>query len=164
MRFELNSWARRQSRTSYRVGTGWPADLSSNTAQHTCGLTKTGHGDSFQPTSAKLHPSRCASPRFAIPIVVLALAYMVVGARFVLGLVALLLLAPILAAVMIATLLLLGVEPHLVFLPGFVIKSRLEAFGFHVPNQVGVISTVVIWWAIIVSVWLALRRLWRRAA
>jgi hypothetical protein len=88
---------------------------------------------------------------------------MVVGARPALGLVALLVLAPILAAVMIGTLLLLGVDPHLVFLPGFVVKARLEAFGFHVPNRVGVLSTVVFCWAIIVSVWLALRRLWRGA-
>jgi hypothetical protein len=49
----------------------------------------------------------------------------------------------------------------LVFLPGFAVKSSLESFGFHVPNPVGVLSTVVLWWAIIVSVWLALRRLWR---
>jgi hypothetical protein len=81
--------------------------------------------------------------------------------RPVLGLVALLVLAPILAAVLICTLLLLGVEPHLVFLPGFFIKSRLEAFGFHVPNAVGVLTTGILWWAIVVSVWLALRRLRR---
>ena len=86
---------------------------------------------------------------------------MVVGARAALGLVALLLLAPVLAAVIIGTLLLLGVDPHLVFLPGFAVKSGLESFGFHVPNRVGVLSTVVLWWAIVVSVWLALRRLWR---
>ena len=34
-----------------------------------------------------------------------------------------------------------------------------EALGFHVANPVGVVSTFVLWWAIIVSVWLALRRL-----
>ena len=90
---------------------------------------------------------------------VVALACMVVGGRPALRLVALLLLAPVLAVVIIATLLLLGVEPHLVFLPGFVVKSRLEAFGFHVPNAVGVLTTVVVWWTIVVSVWLALRRL-----
>lgn len=86
-----------------------------------------------------------------------------VGSRAVLRAIALLLVAPIGAAVIIGTQLLLGVDPHLVFLPGFVVKSRLEAFGFHVANRVGVLSTVVLWWGIIVSVWLALRRLWRSA-
>jgi hypothetical protein len=79
----------------------------------------------------------------------------------VLALVALLVLAPLLAAVIISTLLLFGVHPHWVFMPGFFVKSRLEAVGLHVPNAVGVLSTVFVWWAIIVSVWLALRRLWR---
>jgi hypothetical protein len=85
---------------------------------------------------------------------------MAIGTRPLLGLVGLLLLAPILAAVLIATLLLLGAKPHSVFLPGFFIKARLEAFGFHVPNAVGVLSTVALWWAIIVVLWLALRWLW----
>jgi len=84
--------------------------------------------------------------------------------RPALRLVALLLLAPVLAVVLITTLLLLGVEPHWVFLPGFVVKSRLEALGIHVPKPVGVLTTAVVWWAIIVAVWLALRRLWRGAA
>jgi hypothetical protein len=88
---------------------------------------------------------------------------MVVGSPAVLRVVALLLVAPIGAAVVISSLLLFGVDPHLVFLPGFVVKSRLEAFGFHVANRVAVVSTVVVWWAILVSVWLALRRLWRSA-
>ena len=88
---------------------------------------------------------------------------MVVGSRAVLAAVALLLVAPVGAAVIISTLLLFGVDPHLVFLPGFVVKSRVEAFGFHLANGVGVLSTVVFWWAIIVSVWLALRRLRRSA-
>ena len=88
---------------------------------------------------------------------------MAAGSRVVLSAVALLLVAPIGAAVLISALLLFGVEPHLVFLPGFVVKSRLEAFGFHVANRVAVLSTVVFWWAIIVSVWLAVRGLWRRA-
>ncbi len=89
---------------------------------------------------------------------------MVARPRVVLALVALLLVAPIGAAVVISALLLFGVSPHWVFLPGFVVKSRLESFGFHVPNRVAVLSTVILWWGIIVSVWLALRRLWRRAA
>jgi hypothetical protein len=81
------------------------------------------------------------------------------GSRTVLGLVALLVVAPIAAVVIIATLLLLGVSPHLVFLPGLFVKSRLEGFGFHVPHAVGVLTTVFIWWAIVVSLWLGLRRL-----
>jgi hypothetical protein len=90
---------------------------------------------------------------------------MVVGSPAVLRVVALLIVAPILAAVIISTLLLFGVEPHLVFLPGFVVQSRLEAFGFrHVTNRVGVLSTVVLWWGIVVLVWLTLRRLWRRTS
>jgi hypothetical protein len=90
---------------------------------------------------------------------------MAADVRPALGLVALLILAPILAVVLIATLLLLGVEPHLVFLPGFFVRSRLEAFGFHnVPKAVGVLSTGVVWWALVVAVWVGVRRLWRRAA
>ena len=86
---------------------------------------------------------------------------MAVGTRKVLGLVALLVVAPIGAAVIISTLLLFGVKPHLVFLPGFVVRSRLEAFGFHAPNAVGVLTTVFFWWVIIVLAWLGLRRLFR---
>ena len=86
---------------------------------------------------------------------------MVIGSRSVLRLVALLVVAPIGAAVIISALLLFGVTPHLVFLPGFVVKSRLEAFGFHAPNAVGVLTTVFLWWVIIVLVWLGLRRLFR---
>lgn len=88
---------------------------------------------------------------------------MVAGSRAVLGAVALLLVAPIGAAVIIAALLLFGADPHSVFLPGFFVMARLDAFGFHVANRVGVLVTVGLWWAIIVSVWLAVRRLWRRA-
>jgi steroid 5-alpha reductase family enzyme len=86
---------------------------------------------------------------------------MVVAARTVLGAVALLVVAPVGAAVIIATLLLFGVDPHWVFLPGRAVQSTLQAFGFHVANRVAVLTTVVVWWGIIVSVWLALRRLWR---
>ena len=84
--------------------------------------------------------------------------------RALLALVALLVLAPTLAVVIISALLLFGVDPHLVFLPGHVVKSRLEAVGFHSPNWVGVLSTVVVWWGIVLLVWLAVRRVWRRAA
>jgi hypothetical protein len=78
--------------------------------------------------------------------------------------VALLIVAPIGAAVIISALLLFGVEPHLVFLPGFFVKAKLEAFGFHVAKPVGVLVTVFFWWAIIVLVWLGLRRLLRKTA
>jgi hypothetical protein len=84
------------------------------------------------------------------------------GSPAVFRVVALLVVAPIGAAVVIAALLLLGVHPHLVFLPGSFVKARIEALGFHAPNAVGVLTTVAVWWAIIVSVWLALRRLLRR--
>ena len=86
---------------------------------------------------------------------------MVVGSPAVLRVVALLLVAPIGAAVVISAMLLFGVDPHLVFLPGVIVKSKLEALGFHVANRVAVLSTVVFWWGIIVSTWLALRRFWR---
>lgn len=89
---------------------------------------------------------------------------MAVAPRPLLALVALLVVAPVGAAVVIAALLLFGVTPHFVFLPGFFVKARLEAFGLHVANAVAVMSTVVFWWAIIVAVWLALRRLLRRPA
>ena len=82
----------------------------------------------------------------------------------VLRMVALFVVAPIGAAVVISALLLFGVTPHLVFLPGFFVRARIEAFGIHAPNAVGVLTTVVFWWAIIVLIWLAARRVLRRAA
>ena len=82
----------------------------------------------------------------------------------VLRVVALFVVAPIGAAVMISALLLFGVTPHLVFLPGFFVRAKMEALGFHAPNAVGVLTTVVFWWVIIVLVWLAARRVLRRAA
>lgn len=81
-----------------------------------------------------------------------------------LTLLALVLLAPALATVIIAVLLLFGVEPHLVFLPGHFVRSRLEGWGFHPHNRVGVLATVMFWWVIIIVVWVTLRRLWRREA
>jgi hypothetical protein len=88
---------------------------------------------------------------------------MAVGSR-ILTAIALLVVAPIGAAVLVSVLLLFGVTPHLVFLPGFAVRSKLAALGFHAPNAVGVLVTVVVWWLIIVVVWLAVRRLWRGLA
>ncbi len=85
------------------------------------------------------------------------------GSPAVLRVVALFAVAPIGAAVVISALLLFGVTPHLVFLPGFFVRARIEALGFHAPNAVGVLTTVVFWWLIIVLVWLAARKLLRRA-
>jgi len=78
--------------------------------------------------------------------------------------VAVFVLAPTLAVVLIGALLLFGAEPRLVFLPGHFVKAGLESFGVHAPNRVGVLSTVVFWWAIVLSVWLGLRRLPRTRA
>lgn len=78
--------------------------------------------------------------------------------------IALLVVAPIGAAVVISVLLLFGVTPHLVFLPGFAVRSKLAALGFHAPNAVGVLVTLVAWWTVIVIVWLIVRRMWRRPA
>ncbi len=86
-----------------------------------------------------------------------------VASPTVMRVVALFVVAPIGAAVVISALLLFGVTPHLVFLPGFFVRARLDTLGFHAPNAVGVLTTVVFWWAIIVLVWLAARRVLRRA-
>lgn len=72
--------------------------------------------------------------------------------------VAILILAPIAAAVLITLLLLLGVPAHLVFLPGHGVKAALAALGLQVHNRVGVISTEVFWWAVIVAIGFAVRR------
>lgn len=85
------------------------------------------------------------------------------GRSTALGLVALLIVAPIGAAVILTVLLVFGVQPQLVFLPGHALKSWLEAHGHHVHNRVAVLTTAFVWWLIIVAVWLALRRLWRRS-
>jgi hypothetical protein len=81
----------------------------------------------------------------------------------VLTLLALFAIAPIGAAVVISVLLLFGVKPHLVFLPGFAVRTKLAALGFHAPNAVGVLVTLIAWWVIFVIVWLAVRRVWRGA-
>ena len=88
---------------------------------------------------------------------------MALGSRPVLTVVALLVVAPVGAAVVIAVLLLFGVSPHLVFLPGHFVMSRLEAAGFHAAKPVGVLSTVAFWWVLIVTFWLVLRRVWRQS-
>lgn len=81
--------------------------------------------------------------------------------RVVLAIIALFIVAPIAAAVIVSVLLLFGVTPRVVFLPGFFLKSRLAAAGLHVPNAVGVLTTVFLWWVIVVFLWLTLRRRWR---
>jgi hypothetical protein len=73
-------------------------------------------------------------------------------------------LAPIGAAVIIATLLLFGAEPRKVFVVGHVVKSGLMRLGIHAPNAVGVLSTVFLWWLIIVVIGLAWERARRRTA
>ena len=65
-------------------------------------------------------------------------------------------LAPIAAAVLITVLLLAGVSPHLVFLPGHAVKA-----AFHAHNRVGVLATELFWWALIVIIGLAVQRLRR---
>jgi hypothetical protein len=86
----------------------------------------------------------------------------VVPSRRLLTAVALLVVAPIGAAVIISALLLFGVTPHTVFLPGFFVRAKLAALGIHAPNAIGVLTTLIVWWAILVIVWLAVRKLWTR--
>jgi|SRR5947208_10398861 len=83
------------------------------------------------------------------------------ASRPLLTAVALFVVAPIGAAVVIGVLLLFGVSPHLVFLPGFAVRTKLAALSVHAPNAVGVLVTVIVWWVAVVIVWLVLRRLWR---
>jgi hypothetical protein len=87
---------------------------------------------------------------------------MAAGSGRLLTVVAIFVIAPIGAAVVISVLLLFGVTPHLVFLPGFAVRTKLAALGFHAPNAVGVLVTVAAWWAVIVIVWLVVRRMWAR--
>jgi hypothetical protein len=69
--------------------------------------------------------------------------------------------APLGAAVVIAALLLFGVEPALVFAPGHAMRGFLTARGIHAPNAIGVLTTVAVFWAIITLLGLAWSR-WRR--
>ena len=73
-------------------------------------------------------------------------------------------LAGVLAVVVIAVLLLFGVAPQFVFKPGFFIKSCIETLGFHVSNRVGVPSTVLLLWGLIVAVRFAVARIANRAS
>lgn len=61
-------------------------------------------------------------------------------------------LAPVGAVVIVAALLLFGVRPHTVCLAGHPLKSVLSALGVHTPNFVGVLLTVLLWWALIAAV------------
>jgi hypothetical protein len=72
-------------------------------------------------------------------------------------------LSGVLAVVLITTLLLLGVQPRAVFTVGFLVRSWCEALGFHAPNAVGVVSTVIVTWACIVALWVIVRVMARRA-
>jgi hypothetical protein len=72
-------------------------------------------------------------------------------------------LAGVLAVLLITTLLLLGVQPRVVFTVGFLVRSWCEALGFHAPKAAGVVSTVVVTWALIVALWLIVARFVRRA-
>ncbi|HSP16680.1 MAG TPA: hypothetical protein VLV78_18180 [Thermoanaerobaculia bacterium] len=71
-------------------------------------------------------------------------------------------LAPLGAVVVVSALLLFGVQPHLVFAPGWAVKSLLEVCGVRAPNAVGVACTVGLWWLLIVAIGLAWERRGRR--
>ena len=75
-----------------------------------------------------------------------------------------LIVAPIGAAVVVAALLLFGVQPRLVFAPGWAVKSFLQVCGIQTPNAVGVASTVALWWLVFVLLGLAWERRRRRSA
>ena len=70
----------------------------------------------------------------------------------------LLVLAPIGAAVVVAALLLFGAKPALVFFAGHAVRNGLRAAGVETPNAVGVICTVMFYWAIIAAIGLAWER------
>lgn len=76
-----------------------------------------------------------------------------------LGVIALFVIAPVLTALLLTTLLLAGVSAHWVFLPGNALKSAAANSGWRLPNAVGVLVTAAVWWALIVAVWLAVRRI-----
>ena len=79
-----------------------------------------------------------------------------------LRLLAFVLLSGVLAIMLIATLLLVGVEPHLVFTPGFAVRALCEKLGYHAPNRVGVLATGVVYWGAIMLVWLTVAKVVRR--
>jgi hypothetical protein len=70
----------------------------------------------------------------------------------------LLIVAPLGAAVVIAALLLFGAAPRIVFYPGHTMRALLQRAGIDAPNAVGVLTTVIVWWAIIAVIGL----LWER--
>ena len=71
--------------------------------------------------------------------------------------VAFVLLTGLLTFLLLTELLLLGVEPRLVFAPGFAVKSLL-----HAPNAVGVLCTGLLYWAAIIVIWLIVAKAVRR--
>jgi ABC-type Fe3+ transport system permease subunit len=85
---------------------------------------------------------------------------MVVKAGTVRTLVGLFILAPILAAVLIGVLLLFGVDPDAISLPGHFVRERLAGLGWNAPDAV-LVTTAIVWWAAVVLAWLGLRRLIR---
>lgn len=68
--------------------------------------------------------------------------------------------APVGAVVVVAVLLLFGMNPRSVFAPGWAVKGFLESLGVHAPNAVGVATTVGLWWLLFVVAGLAWE--WRR--
>lgn len=71
-------------------------------------------------------------------------------------------LTPIGAAVIVAALLLFGATPRIVFLPGHFVIASLARMGVDAPNAVGVLSTVLVWWALVVVTGFAWERHRRR--
>jgi hypothetical protein len=71
-------------------------------------------------------------------------------------------LTAVLAVVIVMALLLFGVPAHRVFAPGFFVKSLFERTGVHAPNAVGVVSTVLLVWIVIVVLRFAIMRVIRR--
>jgi hypothetical protein len=69
--------------------------------------------------------------------------------------------APLGAVVVVAVLLLFGMNPRSVFALGWAVKGCLESLGIHAPNAVGVVTTVGSWWLLFVVAGLAWER--RRA-
>lgn len=66
--------------------------------------------------------------------------------------------APIGAAVIVAALLLFGLKPHTVFAAGHAVLGFLRTHGIRAPNAIGVLTTVGLWWLIIVAAGFAWER------
>ena len=58
--------------------------------------------------------------------------------------------APLGAVVVVAALLLFGMNPCSVFALGWAVRGFLESLGIHAPNAVGVLTTVGSWWLLFV--------------